>query len=175
VLCLVAMEKPVSLKPEHVRDEKVKHLNNANVKSLLYKAKADVSLNVSGATSSPKSGCNNLVPPLSPRSSSGSPRITKQRVDPSVLGSSLKVVTEPVKELILQVSNARWWLDEYNFDGFKFDVTSMMYTHHGLQVAFTGNHEYLGLATDFDVVMYLMLVNDLIDGLFPEVISVVKD
>jgi len=24
VLCLVAMEKPVSLKPEHIRDEKVK-------------------------------------------------------------------------------------------------------------------------------------------------------
>lgn len=26
VLCLVAMEKPVSLKPEHIRDEKVKVL-----------------------------------------------------------------------------------------------------------------------------------------------------
>lgn len=24
VLCLVAMEKPVSMKPEHIRDEKVK-------------------------------------------------------------------------------------------------------------------------------------------------------
>jgi 1,4-alpha-glucan branching enzyme len=32
------------------------------------------------------------------------------------------------------LSNARWWLDEYKFDGFRFDgVTSMMYTHHGLQ------------------------------------------
>ncbi|XP_039174245.1 1,4-alpha-glucan-branching enzyme 2-1, chloroplastic/amyloplastic-like [Eucalyptus grandis] len=32
------------------------------------------------------------------------------------------------------LSNARWWLEEYRFDGFRFDgVTSMMYTHHGLQ------------------------------------------
>jgi len=30
------------------------------------------------------------------------------------------------------MSNARWWLKEYKFDGFD-DVTSMMYTHHGLQ------------------------------------------
>lgn len=37
------------------------------------------------------------------------------------------------------LSNARWWVDEYKFDGFRFDgVTSMMYHHHGLQMAFTG-------------------------------------
>ncbi|KAI4965287.1 hypothetical protein ZWY2020_054896 [Hordeum vulgare] len=39
------------------------------------------------------------------------------------------------------LSNARWWLEEYKFDGFRFDgVTSMMYTHHGLQMTFTGNY-----------------------------------
>ena len=33
------------------------------------------------------------------------------------------------------LSNLRWWTDEYKFDGFRFDgITSMMYTHHGLQV-----------------------------------------
>ncbi|XP_076955327.1 serine/threonine protein phosphatase 2A regulatory subunit B''beta-like [Bidens hawaiensis] len=73
----------------------------ALVKSLLCKAKTGVSLNVSGATSSPKSA-NNLVPPLSPRSSSGSPRFTKQRAGPSALGSSLKIANEPIKELIPQ-------------------------------------------------------------------------
>ncbi|PWA64409.1 1,4-alpha-glucan-branching enzyme 1, chloroplastic/amyloplastic [Artemisia annua] len=75
------------------------------------------------------------------------------------------------------LSNARWWLDEYKFDGFRFDgVTSMMYTHHGLQVAFTGNYnEYFGLTTDVDAVVYLMLVNDLMHGLFPEVISIGED
>ncbi len=40
------------------------------------------------------------------------------------------------------LSNARWWVDEYKFDGFRFDgVTSMMYHHHGLQMAFTGQHQ----------------------------------
>ncbi|TQE04341.1 hypothetical protein C1H46_010126 [Malus baccata] len=75
------------------------------------------------------------------------------------------------------LSNARWWLEEYKFDGFRFDgVTSMMYTHHGLEVAFTGNYsEYFGLATDVDAVTYLMLVNDLIHGLYPEVVTVGED
>ncbi|KAK4833753.1 hypothetical protein QYF36_010671 [Acer negundo] len=75
------------------------------------------------------------------------------------------------------LSNARWWLDEYKFDGFRFDgVTSMMYTHHGLQVAFTGNYnEYFGFATDVDAVVYLMLVNDMIHGLFPEAVSIGED
>ncbi|KAK4481160.1 hypothetical protein RD792_012041 [Penstemon davidsonii] len=75
------------------------------------------------------------------------------------------------------LSNARWWLDEYKFDGFRFDgVTSMMYTHHGLQMAFTGNYnEYFGFATDVDAVVYLMLVNDLIHGLFPEAIAIGED
>lgn len=75
------------------------------------------------------------------------------------------------------MSNARWWLEEYKFDGFRFDgVTSMMYTHHGLQVAFTGNYaEYFGFATDVDAVVYLMLVNDMIHGLFPQAITIGED
>ncbi|KAJ6699299.1 protein 14-ALPHA-GLUCAN-BRANCHING ENZYME 2-1 CHLOROPLASTIC/AMYLOPLASTIC [Salix purpurea] len=75
------------------------------------------------------------------------------------------------------LSNARWWLDEYKFDGFRFDgVTSMMYTHHGLQMTFTGNYnEYFGYATDIDAVVYLMVVNDMIHGLFPEAISIGED
>ncbi|KAH6825381.1 starch branching enzyme 2.1 [Perilla frutescens var. hirtella] len=75
------------------------------------------------------------------------------------------------------LSNARWWLDEYKFDGFRFDgVTSMMYTHHGLQVSFTGNYnEYFGYETDVDAVVYLMLVNDMIHGLFPEAVAIGED
>ena len=31
------------------------------------------------------------------------------------------------------LSNLRFWMDEYQFDGFRFDgVTSMLYTHHGI-------------------------------------------
>lgn len=31
------------------------------------------------------------------------------------------------------LSNLRFWMEEFNFDGFRFDgVTSMIYTHHGI-------------------------------------------
>ncbi|KAA3465054.1 1,4-alpha-glucan-branching enzyme 2-2, chloroplastic/amyloplastic-like [Gossypium australe] len=75
------------------------------------------------------------------------------------------------------LSNARWWLEEYKFDGYRFDgVTSMMYIHHGLQVGFTGNYnEYFGYATDVDAVVYLMLVNDMIHGLYPEAVTIGED
>jgi Glucose-6-phosphate dehydrogenase, C-terminal domain len=36
VLCLVAMEKPVSLKPEHIRDEKVKVLKSIYTLDVQY-------------------------------------------------------------------------------------------------------------------------------------------
>ncbi|MEW5313430.1 MAG: hypothetical protein WDW38_004999 [Sanguina aurantia] len=75
------------------------------------------------------------------------------------------------------LSNARWWVDEYKFDGYRFDgVTSMMYNHHGLSCTFTGNYdEYFGMATDVDAVVYLMLVNQTLHDLFPSVITVGED
>ncbi|CAK9860132.1 unnamed protein product [Sphagnum jensenii] len=75
------------------------------------------------------------------------------------------------------LSNLRWWMQEYKFDGFRFDgVTSMMYTHHGLQMTFTGNYgEYFGLNTDVDAVVYLMLANDMLHGLYPDVITIGED
>uniref|UniRef100_A0A1D2AGY8 1,4-alpha-glucan branching enzyme n=1 Tax=Auxenochlorella protothecoides TaxID=3075 RepID=A0A1D2AGY8_AUXPR len=75
------------------------------------------------------------------------------------------------------LSNSRWWMDEYKFDGYRFDgVTSMMYHHHGLQVAFTGNYdEYFGMATDVDAVVYLMLVNNTLHDLFPTAITIGED
>jgi len=37
------------------------------------------------------------------------------------------------------LSNIRYWLEEYNADGYRFDgVTSMLYTHHGKNYGFTG-------------------------------------
>ncbi|KAG1664935.1 hypothetical protein FOA52_004457 [Chlamydomonas sp. UWO 241] len=75
------------------------------------------------------------------------------------------------------LSNARWWVDEYKFDGYRFDgITSMMYHHHGLSTTFTGNYaEYFGMATDADAIVYLMLVNHMLHDVFPDVITIGED
>ncbi|WP_082116118.1 alpha amylase C-terminal domain-containing protein [Hymenobacter terrenus] len=56
------------------------------------------------------------------------------------------------------LSNLRYWLEEFHFDGFRFDgVTSMLYHHHGEGVAFMGYNNYFGPAVDEDAILYLQL------------------
>ncbi|CAJ1444413.1 unnamed protein product, partial [Effrenium voratum] len=75
------------------------------------------------------------------------------------------------------LSNLRWWLEEYNCDGFRFDgVTSMLYHHHGLYMSFTGNYEeYFGLQTDVDAVVYLMLASELVRSVLPDAVMIAED
>lgn len=75
------------------------------------------------------------------------------------------------------LSNLRWWMEEYCFDGFRFDgVTSMLYHHHGLGSGFSGDYsEYFGLQVDEDSVVYLMLANHILHDLYPSCITVAED
>ncbi|CCJ29595.1 unnamed protein product, partial [Pneumocystis jirovecii] len=60
------------------------------------------------------------------------------------------------------LSNLRFYVEEYCFDGFRFDgVTSIMYTHHGIGVSFSGNYnEYFGSDSDEEGIRYLILANE---------------
>ncbi|XP_059506063.1 1,4-alpha-glucan-branching enzyme isoform X2 [Stegostoma tigrinum] len=75
------------------------------------------------------------------------------------------------------LSNLRWWVEEYYFDGFRFDgVTSMLYHHHGISTAFTGNYnEYFGLHVDEDALVYLMLSNHILHSFYPDFITIAED
>ena len=74
------------------------------------------------------------------------------------------------------LSNCRFWLDEYHFDGFRFDgVTSMLYHHHGLGVAFTDYGMYFDGATDDDALAYLTLANQVIHEVNPAAITIAED
>ncbi len=74
------------------------------------------------------------------------------------------------------LSNLKFWLEEYHFDGFRFDgVTSMLYHDHGLGVAFSDNSKYFSLNTDTEAVTYLQLATDLIREVNPKAICIAED
>jgi 1,4-alpha-glucan branching enzyme len=74
------------------------------------------------------------------------------------------------------LSNCRFWLDEYHFDGFRFDgVTSMLYHDHGLERCFTAYNDYFGGNVDEDACSYLALANQVIHAVRPDAITVAED
>ena len=74
------------------------------------------------------------------------------------------------------LSNCRFWMEEYNFDGFRFDgVTSMLYTHHGLGRAFTTYADYFGPEVDEEALVYLGLANRLIHEIKPSAVTIAED
>ena len=74
------------------------------------------------------------------------------------------------------LSNCRFWLDEYRFDGFRFDgVTSMLFRHHGLGKNFVSYEDYFGEDVDEDALTYLALANKLVHEVRPGVISIAED
>jgi 1,4-alpha-glucan branching enzyme len=75
------------------------------------------------------------------------------------------------------LSNCRFWLDEFNFDGFRFDgVTSMVFLDHGLGKTFTDYREYFDNPNiDEDALTYLALANRVVHDVRPGVVTVAED
>ncbi len=74
------------------------------------------------------------------------------------------------------LSNCKYWLQEYNLDGFRFDgVTSMLYFNHGLEQCFTGYADYFDGNQDVDALIYLGLANILIKEIVPHSITIAED
>ena len=74
------------------------------------------------------------------------------------------------------LSNLRFWIEEYRFDGFRFDgVTSMLYKDHGIGRVFRSYDDYYSDNVDKDALAYLMLANELIHALDPNSVSVAED
>ncbi|TPX51806.1 1,4-alpha-glucan branching enzyme [Synchytrium endobioticum] len=75
------------------------------------------------------------------------------------------------------LSNLRYWIREYGFDGFRFDgVTSMLYLHHGIGTGFSGNYgDYFGDSVDMEAVTYLVLANAVMKHLHPHITTIAED
>ena len=81
-----------------------------------------------------------------------------------------------VQVLHFLLSNCRFWLDEYRFDGFRFDgITSMLYHHHGLGQAFTSYADYFNDGVDEQAIAYLTLANEVIHAVRPDALTVAED
>ncbi|KAG9447619.1 hypothetical protein H6P81_013747 [Aristolochia fimbriata] len=74
------------------------------------------------------------------------------------------------------LSNLTWWIEEYQIDGFQFhSVSSMMYTHNGF-ASFTGDlEEYCNQYVDKDALMYLILANEMLHELHPNIVTIAED
>jgi len=74
------------------------------------------------------------------------------------------------------LSNCKFWMEEYRFDGFRFDgVTSMLYYNHGLGEAYTNYDCYYNGLQDGDAICYLTLANKMIHEINPRVITIAEE
>ena len=74
------------------------------------------------------------------------------------------------------LSNLKYWMEVFHFDGFRFDgVTSMLYHDHGLGSAFSSYDMYFSINTDIEAITYLQLANELIHQINPRAITIAED
>ncbi len=78
--------------------------------------------------------------------------------------------------LHLLLSNVKYWLEEFHFDGFRFDgVTSMLYLDHGLERSFTEYKMYFDGEQDEAAITYLLMANKLIKQCNSKAISIAEE
>ena len=74
------------------------------------------------------------------------------------------------------LSNLKYWMEKFHFDGFRFDgVTSMCYFDHGLGVDFLCYDQYFDGNVDEDAITYLTLANKMVRQLRPDVLTIAED
>lgn len=74
------------------------------------------------------------------------------------------------------LSNCKYWLTEFKFDGFRFDgVTSMLYYDHGLGKAFGSYADYYNGNEDDNAICYLSLANEVIHEVNPHAITIAEE
>lgn len=82
------------------------------------------------------------------------------------------------KDEVLQflLSNVRYWIEDFNFDGYRYDgVTSMIYFNHGNGVTFDTPEKYFTDGVEFDAITYLQLANTLLHQIKPQAISIAEE
>ena len=81
--------------------------------------------------------------------------------------------TETIQFLL---SNLKYWMEKFHFDGFRFDgVTSMCYFDHGLGVDFLSYDQYFDENVDEDAITYLTLANKLVREVRPDTMTIAED
>ena len=74
------------------------------------------------------------------------------------------------------LSNIKFWIEEYHFDGFRFDgITSMIYNDHGLGTSFDNYNRYFSMNTNVEAVTYLQFASELIKEIKPNSICIAED
>ncbi|MDO5017457.1 MAG: alpha amylase C-terminal domain-containing protein [Porphyromonas sp.] len=74
------------------------------------------------------------------------------------------------------LSNCKYWMEQFGFDGYRFDgVTSMLYFDHGLNRNFCTYKSYYDGQEDADAITYLTLANKLIHEVYPHALTIAEE
>jgi hypothetical protein len=90
---------------------------------------------------------------------------------------TLGLLWHPMSPILVWPPHHTWkWFFPYGKGKERVFISYTVNVFPNVQMTFTGNYgEYFGLTTDVDAVVYLMLANDMLHGLYPDVITIGED